>query len=155
VAPFTKGVILGFGDVHTRAHVYRAILEGLIFALKEGAQLTRRRTGPDHRDPGDGRRRPRRRDRADDSRHLRPAGLRAGTPETSILGAAMDAAVGMKLYPDIAAALREWLGTEISSGRTWRRKGPIGTVRARVPQDLRSAAAVNREIQRITGYPPL
>ena len=27
--PEAKGAIIGFGDVHTRAHMYRSILEGL------------------------------------------------------------------------------------------------------------------------------
>ena len=27
--------MIGFGDVHTRAHLYRAILEGLAYALRE------------------------------------------------------------------------------------------------------------------------
>jgi sugar (pentulose or hexulose) kinase len=31
-----KGSILGFGDVHTRAHVYRAVIEGLAYALLDG-----------------------------------------------------------------------------------------------------------------------
>jgi sugar (pentulose or hexulose) kinase len=39
-----KGAIIGFGDVHTRAHIYRAILEGLAYALKEGLQRTEKRT---------------------------------------------------------------------------------------------------------------
>jgi len=38
-----KGAIIGFGDVHTRAHIYRAILEGLAFALKEGKETLERR----------------------------------------------------------------------------------------------------------------
>jgi sugar (pentulose or hexulose) kinase len=40
-----KGAIIGFGDVHTRAHIYRAILEGLAYALKEGKQTLERRQG--------------------------------------------------------------------------------------------------------------
>ena len=45
--PEAKGAIIGFGDVHTRAHVYRAILEGLAYALREGAERTERRSeGP-------------------------------------------------------------------------------------------------------------
>ncbi|MBP8137788.1 MAG: FGGY-family carbohydrate kinase, partial [Alicycliphilus sp.] len=32
--PEAKGAIIGFGDVHTRAHMYRAILEGLAYALR-------------------------------------------------------------------------------------------------------------------------
>ena len=33
-----KGAMIGFGDVHTRAHLYRAILEGLAYALREGGE---------------------------------------------------------------------------------------------------------------------
>ncbi|VDN48053.1 Carbohydrate kinase [Petrocella atlantisensis] len=33
-----KGAILGFSDVHTRLHIYRAIIEGIGFALYEGMQ---------------------------------------------------------------------------------------------------------------------
>lgn len=36
--PESKGAIIGFGDVHTRAHLYRAILEGLIYSLREGKE---------------------------------------------------------------------------------------------------------------------
>ncbi len=43
--PEAKGAIIGFGDVHTRAHVYRAILEGMAYALREGADRTAKRTG--------------------------------------------------------------------------------------------------------------
>ncbi len=39
-----KGAIIGFGDVHTRAHIYKAILEGLAYALKEGMQQTEKKT---------------------------------------------------------------------------------------------------------------
>ena len=38
-----KGAILGFGDVHTRAHIYRSILEGLAYALKEGKETLQKR----------------------------------------------------------------------------------------------------------------
>ncbi len=43
--PEAKGSVTGFGDVHTRAHLYRAILEGLMFGLKEGLELIERRSG--------------------------------------------------------------------------------------------------------------
>lgn len=43
--PEAKGSIIGFGDVHTRAHVYRAILEGLASALKEGKERIEKRSG--------------------------------------------------------------------------------------------------------------
>jgi sugar (pentulose or hexulose) kinase len=43
--PEARGAIIGFGDVHTRAHLYRAILEGLAYALKEGAERIGKRSG--------------------------------------------------------------------------------------------------------------
>ena len=33
-----------FGDVHTRAHIYRAILEGVAYALREGKERIERRS---------------------------------------------------------------------------------------------------------------
>lgn len=43
--PQAKGVMIGFNDVHTRAHIYRAIIEGLGYALFEGLENLMRRTG--------------------------------------------------------------------------------------------------------------
>src|SRR5690554_8006639 len=43
--PEAKGSVIGFGDVHTRAHLYRAILEGLAYALREGGERLQKRTG--------------------------------------------------------------------------------------------------------------
>ena len=38
--PEARGAVIGFSDVHTRAHIYRAILEGMAYALREGAERT-------------------------------------------------------------------------------------------------------------------
>ena len=43
--PEAKGAIIGFGDVHTRAHIYRAIIEGLAYALREGKECLEKRSG--------------------------------------------------------------------------------------------------------------
>ena len=48
--PEAKGPIIGFGDVHTRAHVYRAILEGLAYALRDGLDRIAARTGAERLD---------------------------------------------------------------------------------------------------------
>ena len=45
--PEAKGAIVGFTDVHTRAHLYRAMIEGLTYALREGKELVEKRSG-DH-----------------------------------------------------------------------------------------------------------
>lgn len=36
--PLAKGAIIGFSDVHTRNHMYRAIIEGIAYALREGLE---------------------------------------------------------------------------------------------------------------------
>lgn len=36
--PMSKGAIIGFSDVHTREHFYKAIIEGIAYALKDGLQ---------------------------------------------------------------------------------------------------------------------
>lgn len=36
--PLAKGVICGFADYHTKYHLYKAIIEGIAFALKEGLE---------------------------------------------------------------------------------------------------------------------
>ena len=36
--PLAKGAIVGFSSVHTRKHIYRAIVEGIAFAIREGLE---------------------------------------------------------------------------------------------------------------------
>lgn len=36
--PLAKGAIVGFSNIHTRKHIYRAIVEGIAFALREGLE---------------------------------------------------------------------------------------------------------------------
>ena len=36
--PLAKGGIIGFSDIHTREHLYRAIIEGIGYALREGLE---------------------------------------------------------------------------------------------------------------------
>lgn len=42
--PFSRGSIIGFSDKHTRIHIYRAIIEGINYALMEGLQNIERKT---------------------------------------------------------------------------------------------------------------
>jgi sugar (pentulose or hexulose) kinase len=106
--PEARGAIVGFGDVHTRAHIYRAILEGLAYALREGAERTARRSGvrpTELRVAGGGSQ-----SRAAMQLTADVFGLSAARPhvyEASGLGAAMDAAVGAGVHPDFQAAVRE------------------------------------------------
>lgn len=43
--PDAKGAMIGFGDIHTKDHVYRAVIEGLGFALWEGMGKIQDKTG--------------------------------------------------------------------------------------------------------------
>lgn len=106
--PEARGAIVGFGDMHTRAHIYRAILEGLAYALREGAERTARRSGVrpvELRVAGGGSQ-----SRAAMQITADIFGLPAARPhvyEASGLGAAMDAAVGVGLHRDFKSAVRE------------------------------------------------
>lgn len=104
--PEAKGAIIGFGDVHTRAHVYRAILEGLAYALREGAEHIARRTRTpitELRVSGGGAQ-----SRAAVQLTADVFGLPAIVPhthETSGLGAAIVGMVGLGIHPDIETAV--------------------------------------------------
>ncbi|HHY57057.1 MAG TPA: carbohydrate kinase [Chloroflexi bacterium] len=105
--PEAMGAVIGFTDVHTRAHLYRAILEGLAYGLREGKErLEKRANTPitELRISGGG-------SQSDAAMQLTADifGLPAIRPhvyETSGLGAAIDAAVGLKLHPDFTTAIR-------------------------------------------------
>ncbi|MBN1497405.1 MAG: FGGY-family carbohydrate kinase [Spirochaetes bacterium] len=106
-ASYAKGSIIGFGDVHNRAYLYRAILEGLVYALREGSEFTMKKTKTPIsrlRVSGGG-------SQSDMAVRITADvfGLPAERPhtyETSALGAAINAAVGLKLYPDFPAAVK-------------------------------------------------
>ena len=100
-----KGAILGFGDVHTRAHIYRSILEGLAYALREGKERVEKRQKVKIKRlivSGGG-------SQSDAAMQLTadifnlPA-ERPHTYETSGLGAAMNAAVGLGIYENYQQA---------------------------------------------------
>ena len=106
--PEARGAIIGFGDVHTRAHVYRAILEGLAYALRDGAERTSQRSGvqiTELRVAGGG-------SQSNAAMQLTADvfGLPTARPhvyEASGLGAAIDAAVGAGIHPDFPTAVKE------------------------------------------------
>ncbi|MCC6904561.1 MAG: FGGY-family carbohydrate kinase, partial [Anaerolineae bacterium] len=107
-----KGAVIGWGDVHTRGHFYRAIIEGLAYALREGLERISARTGvrvTELRVAGGG-------SQSDQAMQITADvfGLPAARPHTfeaSGLGAAIDAAVGLGLHPDFATAVRDMTRT--------------------------------------------
>lgn len=104
--PEAKGAIIGFGDMHNRGHLYRSILEGLAYALREGKERIEKRSRTPItklRVSGGG---------SQSRKALQITADIFGIPtakphlyETSGLGAAIDAAVGLGLHPDFKSAV--------------------------------------------------
>jgi sugar (pentulose or hexulose) kinase len=152
-----KGAIIGFGDVHTRAHIYRAILEGLAYGLKEGLQVLQRR----NRVPVERLRVSGGGSQSDAAMQITadifdlPA-ERPHTYETSALGAAIDAAVGLGLHPDFGSAVRAMtrvadIFEPIPANRDLYRE-----LFERVYRKLyRRLKPLYNDIRRITGYPAM
>ena len=154
--PEAKGAIIGFGDVHTRAHMYRSMLEGLAYALREGAERTNKHTHipiTQIRVAGGGSQ-----SKAAMQLTADIFGMPTTNPhvyEASGLGAAMDLAVGLKLHPDFETAVKEMTRT----GATFE---PIPE-NHKIYDELYNKVYLKMydrlkplydEIREITGYPP-
>ncbi|KAA0252087.1 MAG: carbohydrate kinase [Acidobacteria bacterium] len=154
--PEAKGAVIGFGDVHTRAHLYRAILEGLAYALREGKERSERRSKvpiTELRVAGGG-------SQSDAAMQLTADvfGLPTARPhvyEASGLGAAIDAAVGLGIHPDFPTAVREMtrVGKVFTPDPTTSRV--YDALYTRVYRQMyRRLKPLYEEIREITGYPP-
>ncbi|UTW08440.1 FGGY-family carbohydrate kinase [Pseudomonas benzenivorans] len=150
-----KGSIIGFGDVHTRAHLYRAILEGLAYALRQGKERIEKRSGSKItclRVSGGG-------SQSDAAMQLTADifGLPAERPhtyETSGLGAAIDCAVGLGLYSDFPSAIQAM--TRV--GRIFQPNPPARRLYERLYREVylqmyKRLRPLYLRIRAITGYP--
>jgi sugar (pentulose or hexulose) kinase len=105
IVPNAKSVLLGLEKKHTRAHLFRAILEGIAFSLREGMEALARDSGriPQEVSIGGGGA------QSDLAVQITADVLglpvvRAQTIQTCALGAAIEAAVGAGLYPGYVEA---------------------------------------------------
>ena len=154
--PEAKGAVLGFGDVHGRAHIYRAILEGLAYALREGAERTVKRSKVPIRElrvSGGGSQ-----SRAAVQLFADVFGLPASRPHTheaAGLGAAIDVMLGLGIHADpvdaVAAMVRvtDTFEPNRAASRTY--EDLYRSVYLPMYDRLKP---LYREIRRITGYPP-
>ncbi|MGI6250001.1 MAG: FGGY-family carbohydrate kinase [Anaerolineaceae bacterium] len=154
--PEAKGAIIGFGDVHTRAYFYRSILEGLAYALREGADRTTKRLGTpiqEIRVAGGG-------SQSSAAMQLTADifGLPARKPhvyEASGLGAAMDIAVGLNLHPDFSTAVKEMTRISSTFEPNAKNHALYDQLYHRVYLRMYSRLKpLYDEIREITGYPP-
>ncbi len=153
--PEAKGAIIGFGDVHTRAHLYRAIIEGIAYALREGKERLERRNGVAIRQlrvSGGG-------SQSDAIMQITadifglPA-QRPHTSETSGLGAAINAAVGAGVHANHASAVRAMTRpAEIFEPDVDRSRLYADLYREVYSAMYARLLPLYRKIRRITGYP--
>lgn len=153
--PEAKGALLGFGDVHGRAHLYRALLEGLVMQLRAGRERIERATGQRCGRlvvSGGG-------SRSDGALQIAADvfGLPAERPQladASALGAAMIAATALGWHADVPAAARAMAAPV---DRFEPRRDALrlyDALYAEVFQPLAKASRpINRRIRAITGYP--
>ncbi|MCJ7695721.1 MAG: FGGY-family carbohydrate kinase [Anaerolineaceae bacterium] len=154
--PEAKGSIIGFGDVHTRAHFYRSILEGLAYSLREGLERTEKRSHipiTSLRVAGGGSQSPGALQITADI-----FGLPVSKPhvyEASGLGAAIDVAVGLNMHLNFETAVSEMthIGeTYLPDQETHKM---YSNLYERVYLKLyKQLKPLYDEIRDITGYPP-
>ena len=106
--PETRGAVIGFNEDHTRAHLYRAMIEGLTYALREAKELLEKRSKTKITRlvvSGGG-------SQSDQIMQITAdifgmTVFRPHTFETSSLGAAIAGAVGVGIYPDFVTAVEQ------------------------------------------------
>lgn len=153
--PEAKGAIIGFGDVHTRAHLYRAILEGLAYALREGKERSERRSRiriDELRVSGGG-------SQSDAAMQVTADifALPTGRPhvyETSGLGAAIDAMVGLGIHLGFESAINDMTRlSQVFEPDPHVRLIYDGLYRKVYRQMYRRLQPLYERIREITGYP--
>lgn len=152
-----KGSIIGFGSIHHKEHIYRAILEGIAYGLRHGREMIEAKSGHRMKEiivTGGG-------SKSDLMMQITadifgiPA-VRPKVSETSGLGAALLAAVGTGMYADYDEAVKHMTGR--------------GDVFNPIPEHVEiydrlykevyhkiypGLKKIFRSIQQITGYPLL
>lgn len=109
--PEARGSVIGFSGAHNRGHLYRSILEGLAYALREGRERIEKRAGVRVKELyvcGGG-------SRSDQMMQITADvfGIPAARPSAygaSGLGAAILAALGAGLHTGLKAAVRDMTG---------------------------------------------
>lgn len=106
--PNSKGIMIGFDKRHTRSHVFKAIIEGIIFSTKENLEIIQKEVGFEISQVvvgGGGSKSDIAMQAAADILGI-PA-VRAKQSETSSLGACIAAAVGVGVYNNIEEATKK------------------------------------------------
>jgi sugar (pentulose or hexulose) kinase len=153
--PDAKGAMIGFGDVHTKDHVYRAVIEGLGFALFEGMEKiqTRGKISVETAAVSGGA------SQSDEICRITAdifnlPMAKGETHETSGLGAAILTATGLGLYAGIDDAVAHMVRVKTIFEPDPKNVIVYGQLYKEVYQRMyKSLAPLYLQIQKITGYP--
>ena len=153
--PEAKGAMVGFGDVHKKEHVYKAVIEGLGYALLEGLEKLEKKTGQRVKQlavSGGA-------SRSDQICQIsadimgRPL-VRGCTTETSGLGAAIVTAVGTGIYKDFQEAIGAMVQYQTTFTPNPERTRLYSKLYKRVYKKIfKRLSPIYRDIREITGYP--
>ncbi|MFZ5564146.1 MAG: FGGY-family carbohydrate kinase [Thermodesulfobacteriota bacterium] len=153
--PSAKGAMIGFGDVHTKAHIYRSVIEGLGFGLMEGLEQMEKagKFSAEKAAVSGG---------ASQSDEIckitadifnRPM-VKGQTHETSGLGAAMVTAAGLGVHSSVQAAAAAMLRTKAVFEPDPAHVEIYHNLYERVYKKMFTALnPLYKEIRDITGYP--
>ena len=155
--PEAKGAIIGFGDVHTRSHIYQAILEGISYALREGLERTQKRSRipiTELRVAGGG---------SQSNAALQITADIFGIPavrphvyEASGLGAAIDAAVGLGLHSCFETAVQQMTHKgEVFEPDPANHQLYDALYRRVYRGVYKQLKPLYEQVRKITGYPPM
>ncbi len=153
--PKAKGAMIGFGDIHTRAHVYRAVIEGLGFALYDGLGKIQKAGGvmADKAAVSGGA------SQSDEickitANIFNLPMVKGRTHETSGLGAAIVTAVGLGIHSSFEEAVDQMVHTQSVFEPDPVHVALYRQLYHRVYQKIYKAMApLYAEIKEITGYP--
>jgi sugar (pentulose or hexulose) kinase len=153
--PNAKGAMIGFGDVHKKEHVYKAVIEGLGYALLEGLERLEKKTKvPVTKLTVSGGA-----SRSDQICQIsadifnRPL-VRGKTTETSGLGAAIVTAVGLGIHADFSAAIDTMVHYDTTFQPNPDRSALYKKLYERVYKRIyKRLDPIYKEIREITGYP--
>ncbi len=155
--PLSKGAIIGFSMVHERAHIYRAIIEGIAYELRRLSETIEKYSGrkiKELRVGGGG-------SRSDEIMQITAdifnlPTSRLHTSNLSSLGAAIDAAVTLKIYNDFPEAVSNMVRVTHTftpreqNARLYNRL--FNEVYAKIYPTL---SPLHNKIAEITGYPKI
>ena len=153
--PEAKGAIIGFGGIHQKAHLYRALLEGMMYGLKFGLEHLQKHTQVKVSEltaSGGG---------SNSDLALQIASDVMGLPvhrpsviEASALGAAINAAVGLGYHKHYPQALAEMTKNSVTFYPNPQRQELYQRLFQEVFKPLYpNLKPLYQSIQKLTGYP--